>query len=279
MIRRGALAVAVLWTITGERAVGALVDFNTPGDLATRFNLNVAPGQTIKYFQTTSGGLGNSGAVDLFATTDANHTTAVFNEDSFSFANPGDSVSVSQFVLRQDALITQTPFFHIGILSDNTERLDGGTAATSYASLRIEPVAAAVATDVATVVETKVNGGSRLRTTVAPISSLVAGRWYLVSATFSYNSAADILVSGSVDDWGTTGEAFVSNVLSFGPTSIALSGLDQINGDSSVWAGFRAFHEGGTNLLDNFSATPEPATGLPLLGLAIVGLFRAKRQR
>lgn len=259
-------------------ANGAVVDFNTPGELTGRFNLNAAAGQTIKYVQTASGGLGNSGAVDLLATTDSNHTTAVCNGGSFSFSNPGDTVTISQFVLRQDALITQTPFFHIGILSDNHERMDSGTASNSYASLRIEPVASAVATDVATVVETKVNGGSRIRTTVAPNGSLIAGHWYFVSATFAYNSASDILVSGLLEDWGTTGAAFASSVLSFGPTSIALAGADQVNGDSTVWAGFRAFHEGGTNLLDDFSATPEPTASL-LAGLALIGLLRTRRHR
>lgn len=267
------LAMAVCTYPGAVRA--ALIDFNTPGDLSTNFNLNFDPGGTNKYFQVASGGLGNSGAVDLLNTTDADHTTAVYNGGSYSLAAPGDSVTISQFILRRTASITQTPFMELGLVSDPNERMDAGANINSYACIRLDPVSTAIGTDVSTVIETKINGGSRIRTTVAPARSLVAGHWYLLSVTLAYNSSTDLLASGSLDDWGTTGAAFSSSVMSFGPTAINLSGTDQINGDSSVWAAFRGFHEGGSDIFDNFSSTPEP-TALSML-LCIVAVLRRRR--
>lgn len=259
-------------------ADATVVTYDTPGELTSRFSLNTNNGIPVKYVQVAAGGLANSGCVDFLNTTDADHTTAVFNEQSFSFANPGDSVTVSQFLKRQDASVTQTPWTHLGILSDLSERMDAGSSGNSYASIRFDPVSSPIATDVTFRIETKVSGGSRVRTTPSiPNLSLLSGHWYYMSATFAYASASSILVSTTVEDWGTDGAAFQSSVLTFAPTSVALAGADQINGDGSVFAGFRTFHEGGADLHDNFGAVPEPASGcLTLLLLGGFGLLRRR---
>jgi hypothetical protein len=268
------LALAAAVTAPG---LATIVTYDSAGELTSRFALNTNNGVAVKYQQVASGGLGSSGAVDFLNTTDPNHTTAVFNESSFAFAGAGDSVTVSQFIKRQDAFVIQTPWTQLGIVSDLSERMDGGSAGNSYASVRLDPVQTPIATDVVLRIETKVNGGGRVRTTPAiPNISLVSGHWYFMAATFEYGSTTDIRVSTTLEDWGTDGAAFQSTVLAFSPTSIALSGADQINGDGSVWAGFRSFHEGGADLHDNFGVVPEPGTvvGLLIVGGAIAGLRR-----
>jgi len=268
---RAALVISISWCVSAAvstTSAQVLVDFNTPGDLVNRFSLNFNPATVNKYTQVGTGGLDNSGAVDLLNTTDMDHTTAVYIGRFFGFDAPGRTVTISSFVKRQDAFAAQTPWIMLGILSDLNERMDSGEAANSYASIRLEPGSgAALPTDVVLKTETKVNGGDRLRITPGLSASLLAGNWYRVSATFTYNSASDLLVGMDLEDWGVNGTALQSNVFSLVPTLINLSGLDQVNGDSKVWVGFRAFHEGGADLLDNFAATPEPAS-LALLGAA-----------
>ncbi|MGE3180429.1 MAG: hypothetical protein AB7N71_02275 [Phycisphaerae bacterium] len=254
----------------------ALIDFNSAGDLANRFSLNTNNGNPVKFTQVMAGGLGNSGAVDYLPTTESDHTTAVFNEQSFSFENPGDSITVSHFLLRQDATAIQTPWTHLGITGDTSERLDAGSAENSYASIRFEPVGGALATDVFVRAETKVNGGGRLRTTLSSPLSLDAGNWYFVSTTFTFESNASIAVSTTLEDWGTDGSAFLSTLLEVPPTSIANSGLDSVNGDGTVWGAFRDFNEGGANLSDNFSVIPEPTS---LLAATLVFMIAALRRR
>jgi hypothetical protein len=247
-------------------AAAQFVDFDTPGDLATKFSVN-ASAVGNRYTQVAAGGLSNSGAVDLLNTLDADHTTAVSNQASYDFAQPGHTVTISAFVKRQNATQTQTPFVMLGILSDLTERMDAGAASFSYASIRLIPDAAALATDVSFQTETKLNGGGRVRVTPGLNATLTAGNWYRIEATFRMTSLADLLIGMTLEDWGPAGSAYQSTAMLFPPTLIALSGTDQVNGDPSVWAGFRIFHEGGADLLDNFSAVPEPSTFV-LAGLA-----------
>ncbi|MFO0973008.1 MAG: hypothetical protein U1A27_06165 [Phycisphaerae bacterium] len=258
-------------------------DFNIAGQLVSDYSLNANTGIPIKYSQVAAGGLGGSGAVNILGAQDADHTTAAYQVRSFGLSAPGQSVTLSEFVLRQDASLTSTPFLSLGVLSDVTERIDAGTASNSYASIRLNPgTSPSDSTNLATRVflqtETKVNGGGRIRTTPGITGDLLAGNWYRVSATFAYSSAADLLVSMSLEDWGASGAALVSPVFAFGPTSVALSGLDQVNGDISVWAAFRGFAEGGSDLYDNVTITPEPATALLLVVGALARRGRARRR-
>lgn len=277
LLRVAWAGAVVVVAATAAVAAPVVVDFDTPGGLVNNFSLNVNNSIPIKYFQVGTGGLGNSGAVDLFGTEDADHTTAVYNQSAYDFSQVGSSVTVSQFVLRQNALITQTPFVMLGILSDVGQRMDGGTSSNSYASIRLNPSTTATSTDVFLQTETKVAGGGRVRTTPGISVSMIDGNWYRVSATFTYNSASDLLISAVLEDWGAAGAALQSTLFSYGPTSVGLSGFDQINGDSSVWPAFRAFSEGGSNLLDNFSVVPEPTT-LGLLLIAALGTRRFGRR-
>lgn len=267
IVTAGALSIGL-----AVHAHAALVDFNTPGDLTSRFALN-HNGFGVKYTQVATGGLGNSGAVDLLATVDADHTTAVFTDHNYSFATAGNAITVSQFGLRQTATAAQTPFLQIGIVSDTSERMDGGTSSNSYTSIKINPESAALGSLASFQIESKVTGGGRTRVTPGISATLTAGNWYRASATFTNLSATQISVSAILEDWGTTGAAFVSTAMTLPTTIVNLSGTDQVNGDSTVWAAFRDFNEGGMNIIDNFSVTPEPTTGLVLV-LAAAALRR-----
>lgn len=277
------MRIAGLAAILGLAAVATAdaqivnVDYNTPGDLTGRFNLNVNAPTPVKYAQVASGGIGDSGAVDILGAQDAEHTTAVYGLTSFDFAAPGRNVTISQFVKRRAGLLTQTPFLMLGILSDPSERLDDG-AVNSYASIRLMPSTTATATDVFLQTETKVAGGARLRTTPGLTASLAAGNWYRVEATFDYTSTSDLRIGATIEDWGASGAALVSTLLSFSPTLVPLAGADQVNGDGAVWVGYRGFAEGGADLFDNLTAAPEPGT-LALLAIAACTVRGARRRR
>ncbi len=261
--------------LSPARAQFVAVDFNTPNDLTGKFSNNDLAGVS-RYTQVATGGLADSGAVNMLNTVDANHTTAVYNQLSYDFSQSGHSITVSQFVKRQNASITQTPFIMLGILSDLNGRMDAGSASNSYASIRIDPSSASTATNVFLQTETKGSGGSRTRFNTGLAASLVPGDWYRVSGTFKMNSPTDLLISMTLEDWGTTGSAFQSTALALNPILISLTGTNLVTGDGSVWVGVRAFDEGGSNLLDNFAAAPEPMTA-SLLGLAAL-MIRYRRR-
>src|SRR5262249_24871955 len=141
-----------------------------------------------RYTQVATGGINNSGAVNMLNTVDANHTTAVYVPLSYDFSQPGRSVTVSEFVKRQNALITQTPFINLGILSDVTGRMCGGAAANSYAAVLIVPSSSNIPTGVNLLTETKTTGTGRATTNTGLSATLTSGDWYRLSATFTMNS-------------------------------------------------------------------------------------------
>lgn len=253
-----------------------LITYDAPGDLAANFNLNHA-GAGNKYFETTSGGLGGTRAIGSLGATDGPHTSAVYNQQSFDFDSTGDSVTVSQYFLRQDAtlLITNFSIPQIGIFTDNTELFGNNAAGNSYASLRLLS-STSNNTDVFLQTEIKSGTGIRQQVSIPGTASLVAGNWYRLTTTLENVSATQVEISGALEDWGTTGAAFVSNILSTTGNVVSFSGSDLVLGDSTVWAGQRFFTEGGALRVDNFEVTPEPSTfGLLCLG----GLLVARRRR
>jgi len=276
-IRRviGVVIAGVAFAGSAAGAHAQFVDFNTNGDLLGKFSIN-ASAVGNRYTQVLSGGLANTGAVDMLNTLDSDHTTAVSNQFSYDFATIGHSVTVSSFIKRQDATQSQTPFAQLGILTDLTGRMDGGAATNSYSSIRLIP-GSPLATNVAFQTESKVVNGNRERVTPGLSTSLTAGNWYRVEGTFKLVSATQLLIGMSLEDWGPTGAAFQSTALAFSPTLITISlpvgTSNPVTGDPSVWVGFRTFHEGGADLLDNFSVVPEPTT-LALIGLAAAFVAR-----
>ena len=270
------LAVVITASSTAVHAT-VLVDYNTPGSLAGNFALNSGPAG-LRFAEVSTGGIGNSGAVDIINALDADNTTAVYSPNSFDLSGPGTSVTVSQFGLRRNGQLTNTPFFQLGVLSDLNERMDNDAAANSYASLILFPISSNVATNIKMQYEYRTDGGSRQRVDTGLTASLITGHWYNFTATFTYDTSSSLLFSGALEDWGTTGTSFVSTVFSLAPTSpagLTMTGTGQVNGDSSVWAGYRGYQEGGAELYDNFSAAPEPAAMI-LLGLSAVVIRRRR---
>src|SRR5262249_45067200 len=94
-------------------------------------------------------------------------------------------------------------------------------------------------------------------------------------AGFERSSDTAVLIRGALEDWGTTGTAFSSTVFSLDPLSVPVAAGDNALVDGTLWAGWRAFGEGGAAAIDNFSAVPEPAT---LLMLGLGGMFLARRK-
>lgn len=265
-------------------ARAGLVDYNTPGDLAANFSLN-DDGAGNKYSEVAAGGLGGSRAIASGFPVDAVHTTALFDQSSFGFANVGDSVTVSQFVLRQDdaGFPFEFSFMQLGILQNTTGRLGIDIGTDSYVSLR---VLSDTTSPTGVLLQSEVRGsGDSSRTqqnTTGQSASLIAGNWYRFTATFENLSSTAVRITGALEDWGTTGSAFQSTILDLPASNLQstvdLSGLagSTVLGDGQVWGGWRGFGAGGGALYDNFSIVPEPTT-LALFGIGAVLVLRRRR--
>lgn len=260
-------------------ARGVLITYNNPGDLAANFNQNHF-GAGPRYNETASGGIGNTRAISMLPAMDQSHASAVYKNGSFDFSTVGSTVTVSHFFLRQNAtnLITNFSVPQIGILTDNTELFGNNEAGNSYASLRLLS-STSNATDVFIQTEIKAGDGTRQSNTIPGTATLTAGNWYKFSTTLENLSATQVKITGALEDWGTTGTSFVSTILQLGSadplSTVAFAGTDLVLGDSTTWAGYRAFAEGGDALLDNFSAVPEPASAV--LALLACGWLTRRR--
>lgn len=278
----GLLAMGLGFSMTVP-AWADFVDYNNPGDLDVNFALNHA-GAGNRYSEAASGGIGGSRAVSSAGAIDAVHTTALYDQGNFSFASVGDSVSVSQFVLRKNdaGFPFEFSFQQLGILQTASGRLGTDSATDSYVSLR---VMSDTIVNTGVFLQTEVRGSGDTSRTQQIVSgqtaNLTAGNWYKFQATFENVSATEVRITGALEDWGTDASAFQSTVLELTAANaqslVNLSGLagSTVLGDAQVWAGWRGFNEGGADRFDNFSVVPEPAT-LALFGLGALTLIRRR---
>ncbi len=279
----GLLATCIgLLVTTPTRA--DLVDYNNPGDLNTNFALN-HDGAGNRYGEVNVGGIGNSGAVNSAGAIDAVHTTALYDQRNFSLAGSGNSVTLSQFVMRQNdaGFPFEFSFQQLGVLQTSNGRLGTNSGSDSYVSLR---VMSDTNVNTGVFLQTEVRGSADTSRTQQNITNqsanLVAGNWYKFWASFENISPTQVLITGALEDWGADASSFQSTVLSL-PISnsqslVDLSGLsgNTVLGDTQVWGGWRGFNEGGAALFDNFSVVPEPTT---LILMSIGGLMLLRRRR
>jgi len=276
-----------------------VVTFDNPNDLANNFSINVQSGTTTTpgypgFIAVTSGGIGNSGAVDVTAGPSATlDATAVYTPKSFNPQN--GTITVSQYVKVQATPAIGDRLLHLGIIDDTgaTHQLNGGGAARAdFISARLFPtvVTAAGATTSAYTYQVQagnsVDSPSTATTTTNNTQSanfnLNIGDWYLFTMNVNRLTTANTFsVDSTLQDFGADGLT-AGATMTFAAQTIAANTTDIYN-DTSVYGAFRSHaNQGGADLLDTFSVTqtvPEPATfGVIALGAAaLVGRRRKKR--
>src|SRR4051812_909542 len=88
----------------GTAAHGAMIDFETPGDLSSKFFGAVSGGTVAENYVEAAGiGIGTpaSRAIDTIGTS-TNYTTLIYKSESFSIFRTGDAVTVSAFAKRMN---------------------------------------------------------------------------------------------------------------------------------------------------------------------------------
>jgi len=266
------------------------VDYNTPGDLTTKFNLNNQTG-TGGFTQTTNGGIGDSGAVDITAgPSGTQDVTAVYNVKSYNLDNGPIRLSQAVKVLTQ--YTSGDRLLQLGLIDDTAtgHQLNGGGAAIAdFISARLYPTAAPAAGAttgpfVWQVQAGQSTGGAATATSNNAASAafnLILGDWYQFSVDITKNATpSSFTVSGLLQDLGADGLT-PGTTLTFGPETSSNTSTPEIYADTTVFGAYRGHAStGGADTYDNFSITqpvPEPAS-FGLLGLAAMA-FGARRRR
>jgi hypothetical protein len=261
-------------------ANGALVDFETVGELAAHFN-STATVPAMHYNEAAGVGVGGSGGLNVTSTQTfnpnvTNDAASVYKTQSIPFTTGSKGqVSILFHTVGTIGTTGETRVLELNLVAANTNI---PTAAHTGIGGKIE-------------FRSDANGGGddvfiRFRRNNSDVaSSLSAGsfdiqpnNWY--KATFTATSLgplSTIPASMVLDDYGATGTTLVDdNVFSHSfniPIEAALTADTAVFGAFRVRNGLRLY-----NALDNFAfGIPEPTT-VSMLGLAAAGLLALRRR-
>jgi hypothetical protein len=237
------LAAATLLSFGTVR--GQSVDFDTPNDLTTKFN--VRPGTSTTYYsQTPIGGI-TGGAVDVFATLDVADTVFFMT----STPSPGGAILRTSLFFRYDSTVRDSTVYGFPIIlgfstvpttsgytSSRTQGIDAGVYLETYNDMteRAFPVLF----------------GAFDETHAGPTGTLVSGHWYRLTIDLQpIGGTGRALLSTTLADFGSTGQAPPISFPQFSQSVFAFSGAPP----TDLYPAFRSFKSGGVDLLDDFSVS------------------------
>ena len=260
------LSIAIgLIAMVHAYAQTAFVDFNSPGQLATKFRLwNDAGGTDAGNYgfqESTNAGVAFSGGVSVFQNSD---TTAVYKVNGWDFSTNVAVIVLSTMVKANNAVSGNK--VQLGIINTNAGGLNND-AGNAFESFRFIPVAP----NTWSVREQYRSAEALTETTLGTVSP-IPGHWYQfqVALTNVSTPAANGAYNAScaIYDYGTNGIPGASaptNLINF-PVLRSNSG-QTIAALKAVWPALRAFQSGGIDAWDNFTVyTP---TSLPIITLPL----------
>jgi hypothetical protein len=245
------------YDFTARNLRSVLIDFNTPGQLDADFyqqNLSEFPSE----------GVQDSGAVSR---TSSGISYATYTQDSYDFSQPDSYVQLSIMVKFDTRLGSgRAAEFDLGFTNDNYNcimtDINNPESAGMVASIRIF-------SDYSSVNKVEFSGslssgsvGSGGNVFGNKEYPFIADNWYRFTVGFQ-RTESSLIMSLSMDDFGSTGEGIVEPVfnLTSDPwnfsSNIQISSFEALSNDDEVWAGFRLIgYWEELRFVDNLSAMP-----------------------
>lgn len=229
-----------------------LIDYNMTGDFTNNFIQN--PSGTSRYVETNGIGISGTRALDvqlLPLSNDGDVITATYVGSSSDLSSPGGRLSFSQFVKTGNYVAAMNTLELAAIGASNQTLTD---AAARYLSVSFNRFYSRLE------VYNKTSTSPATLATYATGGAAATGRWYNLSVSLENVGPNDLSLSATLDDYGTTGTATPSRLITLSPTVFSNSDLAS---DSSVYAAFRGHAAGGADAYDNFAVqVPEPASAI-----------------
>jgi len=266
---RMAVGVVALLGVSLMPTTGQTVffDFNTVGQYTNNFNPwndigGGATGNNYSFQESPSSGVGGSGGVSVFQSTD---TTATYANGSWDFSTNGATITISTLVQANGQ--TSGNKVQLGILNSNTNGLNSN-AGVAFESFRFIPTSATTLS----LREQLRSGGASTENTLGTINTVV-GNWYKFVVTLTNTSSASggYNAACAIYNYGTDGLTPGTNIVTF-PSLMSHTGLTDVT-VPAMWPALRAFQSGGINAWDNFlvytPASP-PVITLSLTNTSVV---------
>lgn len=245
-----------------SQAQSVFLDFNTPGQYASNFNQwndngKGGDGRNYSFVQSASGGVGNSGAISVFQSSD---TTATYDNGSWNFSTNGATIFLSAEIQSDGQSSGDKVQF--GILNCQTNGFNSN-AGVAFESFRFIPSSATVWS-----LREQYRTGNANTETVLGNVNVTPGHWYkfTLSLTNTSGSAGNYNAGCALFDYGLDGLSPGTNIIGFS-TVLVHSTPQTIATLAAVWPGLRAFQDAGIDAWDNFLVyTPvsKPIITLPL---------------
>jgi hypothetical protein len=284
MLKNTILALGLALSVLDLHAQSFFESFDSPGALANNFNVyqnttppvvNAATGSP--YSQSLTGGVGGSGGVSILVTNVTADATLIQKNTVFDFSHVGVTLTIASWLNVSTQTAGGNRLLQLGFVNESTNGLNGNTG-LAFTSLRLSSTG--TSGDVYTPQwQTKTAAGATVSTSLAPNVTLIAGEWYELEGSFLNLGGGNILATGFLQDYGTSGVIPGSIVYSFPSTTLTSA---DIASDPTVYAALRGFKNDGLNTVDNFlaaSVIPEPGTvSLVLLGLTVFAA-RGRKQK
>ncbi|GEM_PF-2903202 len=266
-IRHFLIAASAAAFATVAAAPAAMIDFNTPGDLTTHFNLPAGTTTSQTHIEAESGGVANSRAVRP----SDNDVTAVYKTESFGL-DIGQTFTTSMIVKKTSVTAGNSRTLQLGIGGGTSNIFT--TPATPFLSARVDSTATGGQFQIR--VQHRNRSESLATVDASTVFDLIGDRMYLFTVNITRTAADTFEIGGSLIDYGTDGQTPGSAVVAFDTKTVT---NDILTGATppELYAGFRSMFGAGAIRLDNFSAeVPEPAAAAMVV-LPALALFARQR--
>ena len=216
----------------------AFLDFNTAGQYSNSFNpwndVAGADGGNYAFLQIPTNGVGGSGCVSVFQTSD---TTATYKAGSWDFSTNGAAVTAS-LLIKANGLVSGDKV-QLGLLNMNNNGLNNNPG-VAFESFRLIPQSST-----AWILHEQFHSlGAITDTALGPVNS-VPGRWYkfVVSVTNTAGASGNYTAGCAIYDYGTDGLTPGTNIVTFSSATNHTGQTDVTV--PAVWPALRAFQDAG----------------------------------
>jgi uncharacterized repeat protein (TIGR03806 family) len=222
----------------------AFLDFNTVGQYTNNFhpwndNGAGADGGNYAFTEGTNVGVGGSGGVSVFQSTD---TTATYKSGSWNFATNGATVFVSMMVQANGQTGSRA---QIGIANTATNGFNANSN-VAFETFRFQPSSATVWA----MFEQYRTGNANTTSPNLGNVAVTSGHWYkfVVGLTNTSGGTGNYSAGCAIYDYGTSGLSPGAVIFSISTNHTA----QDIAKTTTVFPGIRAFQNAGIGAWDNF---------------------------